>query len=78
METLEHVMRIEPLDLQARLAPCGKTIQDAVEFYVHFMREQQEIQSSQTLGKLMDEWLVDKKRRVEQQTLRAATYDTLY
>jgi len=42
------------------------------------VREQAEIQSSQTLGNLMDDWLAEKRRRVEQNTLREDTYDTLF
>ncbi|MGO8698535.1 MAG: hypothetical protein ACLQVY_12540 [Limisphaerales bacterium] len=40
LETLETVMRIDPLDLQSRLTPYGKTIQDAVEFYANHLKHQ--------------------------------------
>jgi integrase len=78
IRTLEQVMRIDPLDLQARLAPYGKTIQDAVEFYVNHLKELAQVQSSQTLGVLMEDWLAEKELRVDQRTLRKATYETLY
>jgi integrase len=78
LETLESVMRVDPLELQAKLEPFGKTVQDAVDFYSKHLQEQREKEASQTLAHLMDEWLADKKRRVEQGTLRKATYDTLY
>lgn len=78
LRILEQVMRMDPLDLQSRLTPFGKTIQDAVDFYANYLKEQAEIRSSQTLGILMDEWLAEKKRRVEQRTLRKDTYDTLF
>ncbi len=78
LETFDLVLKVDPLALQDRLAPYGKTVEDAVNFYVAHLSEQAEREKSQTLGNLMDEWLAEKKRRVEQNTLRKATYDTLY
>jgi integrase len=78
LETLETVLRIDPLDLQKRLDPFGVTIQDAVAFYENYLRQERAKQASQTLGVLMDEWLADKKLRVERRTLRQRTYETLY
>ena len=33
LETLESVLRVDPLELQAKLEPFGKTVSDAVDFY---------------------------------------------
>ena len=78
LETLEATLRIDPLELKARLEPFGKTVQDAVNFYVKHLTEQRDKESSQTLGVLMDEWLKEKRRRVEEKTLRQTTYETLH
>jgi integrase len=78
METLESVMRIDPLALQAKLDPFGKTVADAVDFYARHLTEQRESFQSQTMGVLMDEWLAEKKMRVDQKTLREDTYETIF
>lgn len=77
LETLEALMLVNPLDLQTRLNQFGVTVADAVDFYCKHLAEQREQQNSQTLSALMDEWLAEKKKRVEQGTLRKATYETL-
>ena len=78
LETFDLLLKADPLALQAKLTPFGKTISDAVDFYEAFLKEQADKENSQTLGVLADEWLADKKRRVKQNTMRQATYDTLY
>ena len=64
LETLDSVMRVDPVQLQQRLDPFGKTVLDAVDFYCQHLHEQREKEASQTLADLMEEWLAEKKRRV--------------
>lgn len=78
LETLEAVMRIDPLAIQARLEPYGTTLTEAVDFYVAHLEAEKRIAASQTFGKVIEEWLAYQKRRVEQKTLRPASYETLF
>ena len=78
LETLESTLRMDPAELSERLAPFGKTIMEAVDFYVEHLKNQQAIQNSNIVSLLLDEWLAEKKRRMEQNTLRKATYESLY
>jgi hypothetical protein len=78
LETLENTLRMDPTELQDRLTPYGKTIVDAVDFYAEHLRNQNAILTSKNTGVLLDEWLAEKKRRMEQNTLRKATYESLY
>ena len=52
--TLDLLLQMAPMELQARLSPYNKTIADAVSLYAKHLREEREMHSTQTLGKLMD------------------------
>lgn len=78
LEMLESAMRVDPVQLQQRLDPFGKTILEAVDFYVSYLSQERESLRTQTLAVLMDEWIAEKAKRVEQGSLRKTTYDTLY
>jgi integrase len=78
MENLDAALGLDPTELQKRLDPFGKTIRDAVNFYADYLANLRERESSQTLSLLMDGWISEKKKRVQQGTLSADTFDTLY
>lgn len=77
LQTLEAVMRVDPIDLQQRLSPFNATVQEAVDFFIKMKSEELEKSKSQTVNVLVDEWLAEKKRKKEQNTMRGRTYDTL-
>jgi len=63
--------------LHNKLAPFNSTLTDAVDFYVSHLATQREQEASEKLGVLVDQWLAEKKGKLEKGTLRKRTLQTL-
>lgn len=75
--SVNYILKEDPAVLQEMLTPYNKTIRDAVEFYAKYLQSESEKQRSETFNKLLDEWLGEKEREVQEKTLRRRTLLTL-
>ena len=75
--SVDFILKEDPRLLQEKLTPYNKTIRDAVEFYVQHLETEMEKQRSETFDKLLDEWIGQKEREVQENTLRPRTLLTL-
>lgn len=74
---MDASLRIMAIKGDAVLKPFGKTIDDAVEHYLGFLRAEQAKEESQTISKMADLWLEEKKSKKRRKVLRQATVDDI-
>jgi integrase len=71
--TLSAELRVEALKAETKLKPHGKTVMDAVNFYVAHLESEEKKRQSQTVHALAAEWLRTKKAQEAKGTLRERT-----
>lgn len=71
--TLSAELRVEALKAETKLKPHGKTVMDAVNFYVSHLEAEETKKRSQTVHTLAAEWLKAKKAQQAKGILRERT-----
>jgi integrase len=70
---LSAELRVEALKAETKLKPHGKTVMDAVNFYVAHLEAERKKQESATIHALTDEWHKAKKAQLAKGILRDRT-----
>jgi integrase len=70
---LSAELRVEALKAETKLKPHGKTVMDAVNFYVAHLEAEKEKQNSATVHTLSEEWHKAKKAQLARGILRDRT-----
>ena len=70
-------LRLMAIKGKVALDSFGKTIEDAVEHYLEFLREEKAKDESQTISKMTDLWVEEKKSKGRRKLLRQATIDDI-
>jgi len=70
---LSAELRVEALKAETKLKPHGKTVMDAVNFYVAHLEAERKKQASATIHALADEWHNAKKAQLAKGILRDRT-----
>ena len=71
--TLSAELRVEALKAETKLKPHGKTVMDAVSFYVSHLEAEEKKKQSRTIHALAEEWFQNKKAKLAKGVLRART-----
>jgi hypothetical protein len=60
---MDPELRLMAIKGKAALDSFGKTIEDAVEHYLTFLREEKAKEDSQTISKMADLWVEEKQSK---------------
>jgi integrase len=74
---MDPELRLMAIKGKVALDSFGKTIEDAVEHYLEFLREEKAKEESQTISKMVDLWAEEKKSKKRRKLLRQATVDDI-
>ena len=74
---MDPELRLMAIKGKAALDSFGKTIEDAVEHYLTFLREEKAKEDSQTISKMADLWVEEKQSKKRRKLLRQATVDDI-
>ncbi|TSA34495.1 MAG: site-specific integrase [Verrucomicrobiaceae bacterium] len=70
-------LRVEALRADAKLSKYGKSLTDAVGFFLNFLEQEEIKKNSLTISTLADEWLADKTKKLKKGLLRQDTINAI-
>ncbi len=68
-------LRVAALNAEAKLAKHGRSLSEAVAYYLKHLEAESEKERSLTVRKLANDWLASKKKKVKRGVLRQRTLD---